>query len=326
MKKIVEILLAKLSYFLNSEHLSFMDGIVALCKKFDPKKQKIEKEYLALLASCEKEIAIYDQVRSSDFTELIRISDETRTSTLKGLAALVKANLRHPNKEIANAANRLKKLLDSHEDLHNRSYDSKTAIIIDILADVAENYTAEIELLGASVWITMLNDENKNFLSLMDKRYEEENARPSTKMLEARAETDDAYLTLTTRLTALMIIEEPEKFYPLVGELNLHVKRYNERVKMRASRNRNKQKDITNAQLSTIEEQKYTGAQVIPAVTVVYVDPKTDESITLEEKKDYTVECTNNIKPGTAILTVRAKGKYSGKLDTRFNIVMVNEK
>lgn len=321
MKEIIEFSSAKLSLFQNSEHFSFMADVIELCKKFDPKKLKVEKEFAALVAAYGKEDGVYDPVRVSEYTEPIRLSDETRTSIYRGFETLTKANLRHPEKTVAEAAVRMKKLFDSHGDMRNSSYNARTAIILDILLDIAENYTADITLLAADVWVTKLDEANKNFTSLMEKRFEEESSRPQYKMKEVRATVDDAYQTLVTRQTALMIVEDPEKYYPFVEQLNSYIKYYNERVKQRSTRNKNKSRNIADAQLLPIDVQPYTGNRIIPSITLTYTDPKTKECVTLTDGTDYTLDCNNNIEPGSVTLTIKAKGKYTGKLVTMFYIV-----
>lgn len=328
MKKIVEIIQAKLSQLLNNDHSVFIKEVIALVKKFDPKKLKIEKEIIALQDSFAKESAVLDPVRSSEYTEPMRLSDEARTAIAKGLEGFVRATVKNPDTATAEAATRLNLLFKSHADLHNKSYSFKTGVISDILAEINLKYTGDVEKIAVVDWVTKLDTENKHFIALEEKRYEEEALRNAENMTTVRKEVDDAYLTLTTRLTALMIIEEPEKFYPFVNELNSHVKHYNERVKQRQTINKNNQKDIATAQMSSIGDRPYTGEEIIPSFDLIYTDPKTASTgsattVLLEKGKDYTVECINNTAIGTATLTAHGKGAYVGKLVTRFNIIAV---
>ena len=319
MKKIIKIIRARLKGFLNNEHYNFIRDVLDLIVKYDAKKMKVEKEHIALAALYEKEGKAYDFIRVSEFTPSIRKVDKTRMSIKSALVKLAKINLISPNEAVAKAARRLTLLFDAHNDTYRRSYNSKTAIITDILNDIKENYAADIELLNASNWVVQLENTNNDFIALMKKRFNEEISYPNN-MNIVRAEVDDAFTTFTTRLEALMVIEEPEKFFPLAEELNRYIAYYNERVKQRIAHNKNKNMDIDDAQLSPIEVQKYTGLKVIPDITLTYIDPKTGEAFVLVEDKDYTIKCTNNIKPGTATLTAKAKGKYIGKMTTKFNI------
>ncbi len=64
-----------------------------------------------------------------------------------------------------------------------------------------------------------------------------------------------------------------------------------------------------------IAAQKYTGAAIKPAVKLTY--KKTE----LKQGKDYTVEYKNNVKIGTATLTVKLCGNYTGTITKKFSIV-----
>lgn len=57
-----------------------------------------------------------------------------------------------------------------------------------------------------------------------------------------------------------------------------------------------------------------TGKKIEPGVTVKFGEK------TLKEGEDFTVSYTNNIKPGTATVTVRGTGKYTGVLSVKFRI------
>ena len=62
--------------------------------------------------------------------------------------------------------------------------------------------------------------------------------------------------------------------------------------------------------MDNIAEQKYTGAELKPVVTVYYqADSKTAKKILVKDK-DYTVDYTKNIAVGTGKATVKFKGNY----------------
>ena len=73
-------------------------------------------------------------------------------------------------------------------------------------------------------------------------------------------------------------------------------------------------KDASGFTIGDIAEQTYTGAAITPAVTVQ------DGSATLTDGTDYSVEYSDNVNVGTAIVTVTGKGNYSGTKTTTFAI------
>ncbi len=73
--------------------------------------------------------------------------------------------------------------------------------------------------------------------------------------------------------------------------------------------------DISKCKL-TVKDQTYTGKALKPAVTVKY------GSKALKKGTDYTVSYKNNVKPGTATVTVTGKGGYTGSAKVTFRILM----
>lgn len=72
---------------------------------------------------------------------------------------------------------------------------------------------------------------------------------------------------------------------------------------------------LGNATVSSIKNQIYSGKAKTPAVTVK-INGKT-----LKNKTDYTVSYKNNVKVGTATVTITGKGNYVGTVTKTFKIV-----
>ena len=66
----------------------------------------------------------------------------------------------------------------------------------------------------------------------------------------------------------------------------------------------------------TVKDQTYTGKALKPAVTVKYGGKA------LKKGADYTVSYKNNVKPGTATVTVTGKGGYTGSAKVTFKILV----
>lgn len=74
--------------------------------------------------------------------------------------------------------------------------------------------------------------------------------------------------------------------------------------------------NITNAKISGIQEvYEYTGKAIKPIPKVVLNKKQ------LRANKDYSVVYKNNKKMGTAIITVKGKGKYRGSQTIEFKII-----
>ena len=72
--------------------------------------------------------------------------------------------------------------------------------------------------------------------------------------------------------------------------------------------------DISQAAVSGLDNQVYTGAALTPVATVKFGDK------TLTAGTDYDVAYANNVNAGTATVTITGKGIYSGTLTVNFTI------
>ena len=76
-------------------------------------------------------------------------------------------------------------------------------------------------------------------------------------------------------------------------------------------------KDISDevVDISNNGSKEYTGQAIIPNLVIEYGNEK------LVYERDYELDCTNNTNVGTAYVTVRFKGNYTGKQKTTFTII-----
>ena len=78
--------------------------------------------------------------------------------------------------------------------------------------------------------------------------------------------------------------------------------------------------NISKVSINTIVDQNYTGKAVTPAITITYAGK------TLTKDKDYMVAYSDNVKIGTASVTITGKGSYVGSLKRTFRITVFKNK
>jgi len=74
--------------------------------------------------------------------------------------------------------------------------------------------------------------------------------------------------------------------------------------------------DIKNCTISNIANQNYTGKEIKPNPTIK------NGKVALKNGTDYTVSYKNNTKLGTATVTIKGKGNYTGTITKTFKIVI----
>ena len=72
---------------------------------------------------------------------------------------------------------------------------------------------------------------------------------------------------------------------------------------------------IKDCKISQIADQTYTGSEITPVPTITYNGTR------LKKGTDFTLSYSNNIKAGTAKITIRGKGSYTGSKTISFEIV-----
>lgn len=74
-------------------------------------------------------------------------------------------------------------------------------------------------------------------------------------------------------------------------------------------------KPIKDIDIEEIPAQQFTGGQICPEPVVM------DEDKTLEKGTDYKISYMDNTKKGTAVITLKGKGYYTGSVDVAFQII-----
>ena len=89
----------------------------------------------------------------------------------------------------------------------------------------------------------------------------------------------------------------------------------NNELKEKIQQEENLSKDISKAQVTGVSNKWYTGSAIKQSLTVTFEEKK------LVEKTDYTVSYANNVKAGTAVITIKGIGEYTGTKEVTFKVL-----
>ncbi|MDR0604465.1 MAG: DUF6261 family protein [Bacteroidales bacterium] len=267
---------------------------------------------------------IYKWMRQSEFTEKKAAADYDRDKTLIGITATVKAATKHVIPLMQDYAKHVFVAINNFGNLAKADYNAETAGIDSLLVRLrSKEYIVAVEALGLTPWLDELEKYNNLFKEYANEVEQELVEKPSIKYKDARHDTDKALRKIIKRISSLIDINGPEAYSQFVSEFNVHVNLYNTQLNEHYGRLHAK-RDISNAEIDTIPVQTYMGkpVYVIPVVKIRKIEKDNTESIIeLEFTKDFTVGYKNNAAAGTATLTIKGIGKYSGEIITTFNIV-----
>jgi hypothetical protein len=274
-------------------------------------------------AAVDQETAVFNWVRRNEYTGKKADSDHRRDGTLTGLTVQVRANLRHFDPTVRDAATHVYNMLENYGDVEHRDYDAETMIIDGIIAQLrTPAYAAAVNLLGIAPWIDRLELDNSEFKTYAEDSVGVKLEKPAVGSKAARRTSDETLRAVTARVTSLINLNGPDQYADFAAEYNELVTHYNTLVNEHYGRLHAKT-DIAPAIIAPIAEQRFTGKPVIVIPEVFMRRPLrdgTEETVELVFSEDFTVSYRNNISPGTATILIRGSGKYGGEAVTTFNI------
>ncbi|MDR1454842.1 MAG: DUF6261 family protein [Tannerella sp.] len=314
-----------LSRYSVSGHLEYHKVTYLLCNKYASVIQAPD-----LLAAYQKKVAreesVYAWVRSSEYTKRKAEADRERGDLYSAIVGLVHVNLKNLDLAIRNDARHVDNLMTSYSDLPHAGYDSRTAGIESLVARLrSDDYFAASTALGLVPWMDGLEMRNNLFKSYAENTAQEQMDKPDFTARTARGESDRALRQITSRVTALINLGEPDAYTAFAGEFNTLANHYNTLTHEHYGR-LHARIDLSTvpSRIASVDPQAFTGKHVciIPEISLVLTDRNGGGTKTVELvfTEDFTVSYKNNIGPGTATLVIRGIGNYSGKLTTTFNI------
>jgi hypothetical protein len=317
-------ILENLAYgrILIADHVSFHKRNLEICLRHQATidAEKLIGDYREKVTI---EEYIYKWMKRMKYTEDKAKSDNQRDGTYTGFAINVRANLRHFDPDIVNAASHIMNLLANYGDVVHASYDAETAAIDSIVSHLrSEGYIKDVNLLGVAPWIDRLDDFNAQFKQFVQENAQEEINKPEITPKESRLQTDKALKKITARVESLANLNGKDEYMPFAREFNELTNHYKQLMHEHYGRT-HVRTDIDSAYIAPIPTQTFTGKPIF-VIPEVKLTKKTNEGVAkiieLVFTEDFTVSYKNNIKKGTATIRIQGIGKYKGEIVTTFNI------
>jgi hypothetical protein len=310
------------SHYSIADHLSFHEGALAICTKY----QIVIDAPLMINAYTDtvaQESIAYKWLRRSEFTKKKMETDHERDNIFVGMGGIVRAHMKGFDPAVRDAADHVNNLLKNYGSVTQLNYDAETVAIESILVRLSgSDYASAVTTLGIQPWMNKLSSLNKQFKTYVDDTAEEQLNKPDITPRAIRRASDEALRPIINRIEALVNLNGLQAYAVFVEEFNLLVKHYNLLVNEHYGR-LHVRTDISPALIDEIPPQAATGLPVyiIPVLRLRLTDSDNMEEVTLLNfSVDFTVAYKNNVLPGTATLIVTGIGKYKGEIVTTFNI------
>jgi hypothetical protein len=224
----------------NDAHFQFMTEVRDLIQAAEPEAMPFEAQFDEFVARFNIEDEALKKILKSVKTAKIAEADAARDRIFRGMADSVKSAANHYSASVAGSAQILQNLLDGYGNVAQLPVDEETSAIHNMLKDIVEKHSAQVESLSLAGWVDALDRSNAAVSQLTGERYDEaagESAAPA--MRPARMAVDEAYRTLTLCLEAFSIISAPGGTNPynaIIARLNAVIRHTNSIVAQRKGR------------------------------------------------------------------------------------------
>ncbi len=228
----------------SEEHFNFQAGFYNLINTHKAASLGITPLFTKYKPLYETEKSALDSIKKNKLTAVIKQSDESRDIIFRGLSDLISIHCTHFDEEIKKAAGDIDEILEHYGKVTRKNYEAKTAAIFDLISEINTNYTEQVKLTDAKVWIDQLKKENTNFQSLQDQRYTAEAKATNVTMTDARAAVDGAYREIINLVNALALVNGETKYRLFIKELNKRIESFNLIVNRRNSKDKSSDTDV----------------------------------------------------------------------------------
>jgi hypothetical protein len=219
--------------FTNALHLQFVLEVLRIILEFDQIMVKIINLFNVFKVCVDQENSFYKIVRKSHFSKMKAESDKARDAVIIAIKHLLKASIRHSDKEIREAAQRLQIVFNTYDKpvlLINLQYDAETAAINNLLQELNTKYVSDMQKTGIMTWVEELQIKNNEFDNLVQSYHKEASGISDLHLIDLRKETDKAYQEMITFINALALVDKEISYDQLVTELNTLIKHYADTV------------------------------------------------------------------------------------------------
>jgi hypothetical protein len=217
--------------YTNPLHIQFLLEVLGIIYKFDFILLKIA-DLVDILRGClEKEEQCYKVIRKSSLSYIKEVINNARDTLIVGIKHIIKAGLRHFDKNKREAAQRLKIVFDTYDkpvSMTSLSFDAATVTINNLLRELNGKYASDVQELELGPWLAELQAQNDEFENTA-KDYNVKSAeKPDFNSVDIRKESDKAYKDIITYINSLIVVDKETSYDQFVSELNTLIKHYND--------------------------------------------------------------------------------------------------
>jgi hypothetical protein len=251
-------------------------------------------------------------------TAKLRAADSALDHALSAFGAYLRNIIRYSTDSVLlDAAEQLLAMLKHYGDVAAKAYDTQTADLTIILANLNGAFAAFVTALGMESLRAALQAAFDNFKAVMAEREAIDKSRPRgpdgklDSVRKVRRLISMLYRKIATIVNSGAGVTLSQEFDLFIAELNPVIDRFNREYQPVIY-------DISKSQPAPIADQPWTGEECTPALNVLYPTAKGTRKLRLG--RHYNVTYRKNIEVGNADAIIHGKGKYKGTRTVTFVI------
>jgi len=210
----------------NDAHFQLFSDFRDAVTKFGAAALKIKPQFDDWLALFEKEDEALKKINKSALTQQIQDADKARDDTYMGMVEIAGAYLKHCDKEVSEAARRLKIVFDTYGNIVRKPINEQTSATVNILQELQGKYAADCAKVKIDDWVSLLAAQNEALNKLVGDRVDEAAARTDVVLREARLAGDEAFKKICDIINVYILLEGVANYEVFVKTLNAIIAKY----------------------------------------------------------------------------------------------------
>ncbi len=272
-----EILDLGLSAVNNAAQYAYMQYFITRAEGDAKVMEKVGSEVKSLRELFNAEDELMKVVNTTDLlTDQIKSLGKERKdlyqdykTTLSGLTGI-------PKKDLAAAASKLLKHVDTYKINNYGQLDKKTGLYDNFVKDLQTKYKADVELLGLTAFVDAMSEKTVNIRDLVDERDEQYSKLSKGAMKNVRAVVEAKYKDIVKHLNAFIVLGTENEYSDFVSPINKKIERYRREVIRPHKGHKKTDEKTTNATNAKTTGKGKTGKEHKPADTTASGDGKTE--------------------------------------------------
>ena len=218
-----------LTQFRNDLHFQFQSDFGALVGAFGAAALKVAPQYAQWQARFALEDEALKKIAASSLTKRIHDADRARDNTFAGMVEIVHAYLKYYDAQTAEAARRVKIVLDTYGNIAKKPMREQTSAVHNLLQELRGTFAADCLSVRVDAWVSRLAVENNAVISLMGERVSEFAAKTDVVLRDARRDVDESFKQICEIINVYVLLEGASAYEPFIRPLNELIKEYAQR-------------------------------------------------------------------------------------------------